>query len=81
MLKYNIFLKNYDEIEKIIIIGYFKKNKILNDKINNLWIFCIYFWLFKINFLIDFEEFISINSDYIILLQLKLDLLYLKKNL
>lgn len=81
MSKYNISLKNYDEIEKIIIIGHLKKNKILNDKINNLWISCIYFWLLKINPLIDPEEFISINSDYTTLSQLKSDLLYLKKNL
>lgn len=81
IIKYNIPLKNYDEIEKIIIIGHLKKNKILNNKINNLWISCIFFWLLKINPYIDFEEFVSINEDYITLSQLKSDLTYLKKNL
>jgi transcription initiation factor TFIIIB Brf1 subunit/transcription initiation factor TFIIB len=79
--KYNIPLKNYDEIEKIIITGHCKKNKILNDRVNGLWISCIYFWLSKINPYIDLEEFVSINSDYTTLSQLKSDLCYLRKNL
>lgn len=80
--KYNISLKNYDEIEKIIIVGHLKKNKILNDRINNLWISCIYFWLLKINPYIDPEEFVSINSGYQTTLnQLRLDLSYLRKNI
>jgi hypothetical protein len=79
--RYNIPLKNYDEIEKIIIAGHRKKNKILNDRINNLWISCIFFWLLKINPYIDPEEFISINSDYTTLTQLRSDLTYLRKNL
>jgi hypothetical protein len=79
--RYNIPLKNYDEIEKIIIAGHLKKNKILNDRITGLWISCIFFWLLKINPYVDPEEFISINSDYATLTQLKTDLTYLKKNL
>jgi len=82
MCKYNIPLKNYNEIEKIIVISHFKKNKILNDRINNLWISCIFFWLLKVNPHIDPEEFISINkTDTITLAQLRSDLLYLNKNL
>jgi hypothetical protein len=81
ILRYNIPLKNYDEIEKIIIAGHHKKNKVLNERINNLWISCIFFWLLKINPEIDPEEFISINDDYINLQQLRSDLTYLKKNL
>lgn len=77
--RYNISLKNYDEIEKIIILSHFKKNKILNDRINHLWISCIYFWLLKINPYIDPEEFISINDNSISLKQLNIHLNYLKK--
>jgi hypothetical protein len=80
IVKYNISLKNYDEIEKIIIAGHLKKNKILNDRINNLWISCIFFWLLRVNPYIDPEEFISIN-DNITLSQLKSDLAYLRKNI
>jgi hypothetical protein len=79
--KYHISLKNYDEIEKIIIAGHLKKNKILNDKSSSFWVSCIYFWLIKINPLIDPEEFISLNSGSISLVQLRTDLNYLKKNL
>jgi hypothetical protein len=83
IVKYNISLKNYDEIEKIIIAGHLKKNKILNNRINNLWISCIFFWLLKINPHIDPEEFITINEGHnnITLSKLKSDLVYLKKNL
>ncbi len=81
IIRYNIPLKNYDEIEKIIIDGHRKKNKTLNDRINNLWISCIFFWLLKVNPYIDPEEFISINSDYTTLTQLRSDLIYLRKNL
>lgn len=79
LLRYKIPLKNYNEIEKIIIVGHHKKNKILTDKINALWISCIYFWLSKINPLIDLEEFVSMSNDYITLSQLKSDLTYLNK--
>lgn len=81
--KYNISLKNYDAIEKIIIAGHLKKNKILNNKINNLWISCIFFWLLKINPYIDPEEFISITGNHynISLNKLQSDLNYLRKNL
>lgn len=83
IVKYNISLKNYDEIEKIIIAGHLKKNKILNNRINNLWISCIFFWLLRINPYIDPEEFISINGGHnnITLSKLKSDLTYLEKNL
>lgn len=78
--RYNISLKNYDEIERIIIVGHLKKNKILTSRINNLWISCIYFWLLKINPYIDPEEFVSINSDYNTTInRLKSDLTYLKE--
>lgn len=81
--RYNIPLKNYDEIEKIIIASHLKKNKVLNDKINNLWFSCIFFWLIKVNPYIDPEEFISLNSDYnyISLPKLRSDLTYLNKHL
>ncbi|CCV01943.1 hypothetical protein IIV22A_099R [Invertebrate iridescent virus 22] len=79
--RYNISLTNYDEIEKIIITSHLKRGKILNNRINRLWISCIFFWLLKINPYIDPEEFISINSDYSTLTQLKADLNYLTKNL
>lgn len=79
--KYNISLKNYDEIEKIIIAGHLKKNKILNDRTTSFWISCIYFWLLKINPYIDPEEFVSINSYNISVSKLLSDLTYLKKNL
>jgi hypothetical protein len=79
--KYNIPLKNYDEIEKIIIAGHLKKNKMLNERVSGLWISCIFFWLSKINPYIDLEEFVSINSDHTTLTQLRADLSYLKKNL
>lgn len=79
--KYNIPLKNYDAIEKIIIKSHLKKNKVLNDRINNLWISCIFFWLLQINPYIDPEEFISINSGYTTLAKLRSDLTYLQKNL
>lgn len=81
IVKYNISLKNYDEIEKIIIAGHLKKNKILNDKTTSFWVSCIYFWLLKINPYIELEEFVSINSDYISIVQLRSDMNYLKKNL
>lgn len=82
ILRYNISLKNYDEIEKIIVTSHLKKNKILNNRINRLWISCIFFWLLKINPYIDPEEFISINSDHTTsVTQLKADLNYLTKNL
>lgn len=81
IVKYNISLKNYDEIEKIIIAGHLKKNKILNDRTTSFWVSCIYFWLLKINPHIDLEEFVSINSDYISIVQLKSDMNYLKKKL
>ncbi|ABF82135.1 hypothetical protein MIV105R [Invertebrate iridescent virus 3] len=79
--KYNIPLNHYDAIERIIIEGHLKKNKILNDRINNLWISCIFYWILTINPLVDPEEFVSINTSYISLAQLKADLTYLKKNL
>lgn len=79
--KYNISLNHYDAIEKIIVEGHLKKNKLLNDRINNLWISCIFFWIIKINPYMDPEEFVSINSDYTTLSQLKSDLTYLRKNL
>jgi hypothetical protein len=79
--KYHISLKNYDEIEKIIIAGHLKKNKILNDKTSAFWVSCIYFWLLKINPYIDPEEFVSINSEYISVAKLLSDLTYLNKNL
>lgn len=81
ILKYNIPLKNYDEIEKIIVASHHKKRKILSDRITSLWISCIFFWLLKINPDIDPEEFISINDKFINLQQLRSDLTYLKKNL
>jgi hypothetical protein len=79
--KYHISLKNYDEIEKIVIAGHLKKNKILNDKTTSFWVSCICFWLLKINPFIDPEEFVSLNSDFISIVQLRTDLNYLKKNL
>jgi len=79
--KYNISLKNYDEIEKIIIAGHLKKNRILNDRTTSFWVSCIYFWLLKINPYIDPEEFVSINSECISVTKLLSDLTYLKKNL
>lgn len=79
--KYHISLKNYDEIEKVIIAGHLKKNKILNDKTSAFWVSCIYFWLLKINPYIDPEEFVSINSEYISVTKLLSDLTYLNKNL
>ncbi|ADO00380.1 hypothetical protein WIV_gp037 [Wiseana iridescent virus] len=79
--RYNIPNQYYNEIEKIIIAGHLKRGKILNDRITGLWISCIFFWLIKINPYIDPEEFISINSDYSTLTQLKSDLTYLNKNL
>ena len=81
IIRYNIPLKNYNEIEKFLIMCHRKKNKKLNDRVNNLWISCIFFWLLKINPYIDPEEFISINSDHTTLSQLKADLTYLRKNL
>jgi hypothetical protein len=79
--KYNIPQKYYNDIEKIIINSHLKKNKTLNDRINNLWISCIFFWILTINPDIDPKEFISINSEYTTLEQLMADLIYLKKNL
>lgn len=79
--KYDIPLKYYDEIEKIIIACHLKKNKILNDRMNNLWFSCIFYWLIKINPCIDAEEFISINDFNISLKKLKSDITYLNKNL
>lgn len=82
MFKYSIPLNFYSEIEKILIVGHLKKNKILGDRINCLWLSCIFFWLLKINPHIDPEEFISINSDHTTTLnQLRSDLTYLEKNL
>ena len=80
MTRYNIALRYYDELEKIIIAGHLKKNKLLNDRVNNLWISCIFFWILKINPYLDPEEFISLYED-ISLSQLKSDLTYLEKNL
>lgn len=81
MLRYNIPLRYYDDVEKIIVAGHLKKNKLLNDRVNNLWISCIFFWILKINPYLDPEEFISLNNDNISLSQLKSDLTYLEKNL
>jgi len=77
--KYNIPLKNYEAIEKIVIISHLKKNKILNDRINNLWVSCIFFWLRKFNPYLDPEDFIGINSDHTTLTKLKSDVAYLQK--
>lgn len=79
MLKYNIPLKNYKAIEKIIIFSHLKKNKVLNDRINNLWVSGIFLWLHKFNPHLDPEDFLGINSDYITLSKLKSDLAYLQK--
>lgn len=77
--KYSIPLAYYNDIEKIIAICHQKKNKLLNDKINNLWISGIFYWLLQINPAIDPEEFVSISSDNITLHQLKTDMTYIKK--
>lgn len=78
---YNISLKNYDEIEKIVILSHVKKRKDLNDNITSLWISCIYFWLLKIDHYIEPEEFVSINNDNISIGKLMTDLNFLNKNL
>jgi hypothetical protein len=81
MRKYDIPLKYYDEIEKIIITYHLKKHKILNDRVNNLWISSIFFWLSKINPYLEPEDFISINEDNISLKKLRSDVTFLKKNI
>jgi hypothetical protein len=82
IIKYNIPINFYDEIEQILIAGHLKKNKTLNNKITTLWISCIFFWLLKINPHIEPEEFISINNDHnITLTQLRSQLIYLDKNI
>jgi len=81
ILKYNIPLKNYEEIEKIVVFYHNKKNKILNNCINNLWISSIFYWLHKINPYLEPEDFISIHNDYITLHRLKADFIYLKRHI
>lgn len=83
ILKYNIPLKNYDQIEKLMITVHLKKNKSLNNKVTKLWISCIFFWLSRINPYIDPEEFISIENggQETTLARLKSDIVYMEKHL
>jgi hypothetical protein len=78
---YNIPLKNYDEIEKIVIVCHLKMNKTLTNKITDIWVSCIFFWLLKVNPHLEPEDFISMSQNNISLHKLRSDLTYLKKNL
>ncbi|AHL67564.1 hypothetical protein DH26_gp071 [Chloriridovirus anopheles1] len=77
MKKYSIPIHYYDDIENIIVVCHQKKKKILSDKINNLWISGIFFWISKFTNL-DPEEFVSMNEN-ITLQQLKTDITYIRK--
>lgn len=83
ILKYNIPLKYFNEIEEILIQSHLKKHKHLNDQSSSLWISCIFFWLAKVNPYIDPQEFASIDNDRCKIrhVQLKLDMLFLEKHL
>lgn len=77
--RYEIPLKYYDVIESIVKKAHTSKNKILSDKMNSLWVSSIFFWLVNSSKNIEYDDFVTINSDLITVEQLKIDLSFFHK--
>lgn len=78
--KLNIPLKHYTEIENLIEISHHQKKKFLTDKINSLWLSCIFFWILQKNPDVCIDDFLDISClKDISSHQIKSDLSFLNK--